>query len=112
MSDHEPIPKVRLRDMVSGRVASAARGDVDGEFVFDEVGAVTCLVELVDLGDRVQAVGEVLTAIAGETVTTFIVLSNTALRVAAILGIAAAVSTATTTAVLAVVSGSVVSGES
>lgn len=113
-SDHEPIPnpRLRLRDLVSGRVAASARGNEVGEFVFEEIGAGTYLVELVDRGDRVQAVGEVMTVVAGETVATFVVLSNTAPGIAAIASNAAAVSTASTAGVPAIVGGSDISGES
>ncbi len=91
-SDNEPIPnpRLRLRDVVSGGVAASARGNDVGEFVFDELGAGTYLVELVDRSDRVQAVGEVMTVIAGEIVATFVVLSNTAPGIAAIASNAAA----------------------
>ena len=103
-SDHEPIPNPRLR----------LRGNEVGEFVFEEIGAGTYLVELVDRGDRVQAVGEVMTVVAGETVATFVVLSNTAPGIAAIASNAAAtaVSTASTAGVPAIVGGSDISGES
>ena len=115
-SDHEPIPnpRLRLRDLVSGRVAASARGNEVGEFAFEEIGAGTYLVELVDRGDRVQAVGEVMTVVAGETVATFVVLSNTAPGIAAIASNAAAtaVSTASTAGVPAIVGGSDISGES
>jgi hypothetical protein len=68
-------------------------------------------VKLVDRGDRAQAVGEVMTVIAGETVATFVVLSNTVPGITAIAGNAAAVPTASTASVPAIVGGFDVSGE-
>ena len=95
-SDNLPIdtPRLRLRNVMSGAVAATAVGNAKGEFTFDEVDTGTYVVELVDASDRVQAVGEMVSVAAGETVATFVVLSRALPAVPAILGNSAAAAAA------------------
>ena len=114
-SDHEPIPNPRLhlRNVLSGRVAAVSDGNEHGEFVFVDIDDGTYVVELVDRGDRVKAVGEVVTVVADETVATFVVLSNTAPVLAALganLG-AAAMSSAANVGLPAIQAGIDISGQ-
>ena len=95
-SEHRPItnPRLRLRNVVSGLVSARAVGNTNGEFTFEQVDSGTYVVELVDNGDRVRAVGEMVTVAAGETVATFVVLSRALPAVPAILGNTAAAAAA------------------
>ena len=83
-------PRLRLRNVMSGVVAATALGNTNGEFTFEQVDGGTYVVELVDASDRVQAVGEMVTVVAGETVATFVVLSRTVPALPAIMGNTAA----------------------
>ena len=114
-SDDAPIPNPRLhlRNLVSGQVAAKTVGNERGEFVFSDVDNGTYVIELVDRGERVKAVGEMLSVVASETVATFVVVSNTAPALAALASnaAAAAVSTAASAGVPPISAGSDVSGE-
>ena len=90
-AEYTPVhdPRLRLRNALSGLVAAMTVGNQQGEFAFDEVDGGTYVVELVDAEDRLQAVGEVLTVVGGEIVATFVMLSQVAPAVPALLGQAA-----------------------
>ena len=98
---------------MSGQVAAKTVGNERGEFVFSDVDNGTYVIELVDRGERVKAVGEMLSVVASETVATFVVVSNTAPALAALASnaAAAAVSTAASAGVPPISAGSDVSGE-
>jgi len=97
-SDNSPIPqaKVRLRDIVSGKVVSSTIADDDGQFLFEQVAEGAYVVELIDddrkalaedgktlvdgspLTDdgQILAIGHPLTVTGGETVATFVRLGT------------------------------------
>lgn len=73
-ADSSVIPgaRVRLRDVVTGRVAAAAVADQGGRFTFTGIEGGSYLIELVDPGGRILAVGHTFAAGPGETVATFV----------------------------------------
>ena len=73
--DSKPVeyPRVRIRDLQDGRVVASTTGTVLGEFSFTGLSGGSYLIELVDDDDRVLAVGQVLTLMPGETVSTSVV---------------------------------------
>jgi hypothetical protein len=77
-ADNTPLPgaRVRLRSVVTGKIAGAALADDHGQFRFDQVPAGTYIAELVDESGSVLAVGHVFSAAPGETVATFVRLST------------------------------------
>lgn len=64
--------RLRLRTVTEGRILMTTRADQEGRFRFTGVPAGTYLVELVDEGGGVRAVGHTFTMAPGETVATFI----------------------------------------
>jgi hypothetical protein len=77
-ADNTPIPyaKVRLRNVVSGRIEATAQADDTGQFLFDKVGGGSYLVELVNDSGKVLAVSHPFTLANGETIATFVRLGT------------------------------------
>jgi hypothetical protein len=67
-----PNPKVRLRNLHSGRVEASAVGTEVGQFNFSQVEGGTYLVELVDDNGKVIAVGQTFRVDSGDTIATFV----------------------------------------
>jgi hypothetical protein len=76
-ADNTPIPnaKVRLRNVVTGRIAAAAMANEAGQFTFSGVEPGSYLIELVTDAGKIQTVGHTFTVAPGETVATFVRLS-------------------------------------
>ena len=72
--DNAPIvqARIRLRNVVTGKVAAVAVSNDAGQFTFDDVPGGSYLVELLDDAGRIRAVGHVFTIAPGETVATFV----------------------------------------
>lgn len=73
-ADNSPVQyaKVRLRNVVTGRIQSGTIAGIDGRFGFQQMPPGAYLVELVDEDGRVLAVGHTFALAAGETVATFV----------------------------------------
>jgi hypothetical protein len=73
-ADNTPLPngKVRLRDVLTGRVEGQAVTTDRGEFVFDTVQRATYVTEVVDEAGKVIAVGQSFQLESGATVATFV----------------------------------------
>jgi hypothetical protein len=73
-ADNSPLPngKVRLRDVLTGRVEGQAVTTDRGEFVFDKVHGATYVSEVVDEAGKVIAVGQSFQLDSGATVATFV----------------------------------------
>ena len=73
-ADNSPLPdaRVRLRDVVTGKVAATATADGSGRFTFEPIEPGSYLVELVTDKGRIIAVGHTFTAAPGDTVATFV----------------------------------------
>jgi hypothetical protein len=73
-ADNQPIAQanVRLRDVITGKVAATTVGNAAGEFAFEDVPPGSYMVELLNARGHVQAVGHVFTIAPGETVATFV----------------------------------------
>lgn len=69
-----PVPgaRLRLRDVIVGRILMTTRADENGLFRFTGVPAGSYLVELVDEGGIVRAVGHTFRMRSGGTIATFI----------------------------------------
>jgi hypothetical protein len=72
--DNSPIKQanLRLRDVVSGKVAAVAKGNDAGQFAFANIEPGSYVVELLTDAGRIQTVGHVFTIAPGETVATFV----------------------------------------
>lgn len=79
-ADNAPLKgaRVRLRNVLSGQIEASAVANDAGQFAFDNVEGGTYIVELVNEGGKVLAVGHPFTISAGETVATFVRLSTKA----------------------------------
>jgi hypothetical protein len=79
-ADNSPIgfAKIRLRNVVNGRLQGGVIADADGRFVFKEVAPGAYLIELVNDDGRVLAVGHTFSLGPGETVATFVRLPRKA----------------------------------
>lgn len=66
-------PQLQLRDLQDGMVVASTTGTVLGEFSFIGLSGGFYLIELVDDDDRVLAVGQALTVLPGETVSSFVI---------------------------------------
>jgi hypothetical protein len=77
-ADNSPIPgaHVRLRNIITGKVATSAVADETGRFSFSSVEGGTYVVELLDAGGKVLAVGHAFAIAPGETVATFVRLGT------------------------------------
>ena len=73
-ADDTPIPaaRVRLRNVVTGRLAAAAVTDASGQFSFDAVEDGSYLIELVTEAGKIVAVSHTFAVAPGETVATFV----------------------------------------
>ena len=79
-ADDTPVayPVLRIRDLQDGQVAARTTGTALGEFRFESLHGGTYLIELLDTESRILAVGQPLVLLPGETVATFIRLSDAA----------------------------------
>ena len=68
---------MRLRNVASGKVEATTSAAGNGEFAFENVEGGTYVIEYVDQGGKVLAVGHVFSVAPGETVATFIRLGTT-----------------------------------
>jgi Carboxypeptidase regulatory-like domain len=77
-ADSSPIPNatLRLRNVVTGRVERSVTSGEEGEFAFSDIEGGTYVVEYVDSGGRVLAVGGIFSIAPGETVSTFVRLAE------------------------------------
>ena len=85
-ADDTPVayPVLRIRDLQDGQVAARTTGTALGEFRFDSLHGGTYLIELLDTESRILAVGQPLVVLPGETVATFIRLSDADDRILAL----------------------------
>lgn len=79
-ADNTPLKgaRLRLRNVLSGQIEAAAVANDAGQFAFDGVEGGTYVVELVNEGGKILAIGHPFTISAGETVATFVRLSTRA----------------------------------
>lgn len=72
--DNTPIAgaRLRLRNVVSGKIDATTIADGTGQFTFADVPEGTYLVELVNTAGKVLVVGHTFTIGLGETVATFV----------------------------------------
>ncbi len=77
-NDNTPVafPRLAIRELTSGRVTSRTTGTASSEFRFEGLATGSYVIELWDDDDRVQAVGEPLTVVAGDAVGTFLMVSG------------------------------------
>lgn len=73
-ADNSPIKqaRLRLRNVISGRVEATTIANDAGQFTFENVEGGSYLVELVNEGGKIIVVGHVFTIAPGETVATFV----------------------------------------
>ena len=73
-ADNTPIPfaKLRLRNVVTGKIRATTVADDAGQFVFSNIESGSYIVELVAENGKIVAIGRALTAGPGETVATFV----------------------------------------
>lgn len=73
-ADNTPLPgaRVRLRNVVTGKIASAAVTDAAGQFTFAGVETGAYLVELVTESGKIAAVSHTFSVAPGDTVATFV----------------------------------------
>jgi hypothetical protein len=78
--DNSPVVGglLRLRNITTGRVVMGAQSDAMGRFSFPHVPAGSYIVELVDDGGSIRAVGQMFSVGPGDTVATFLRLGNRA----------------------------------
>jgi hypothetical protein len=76
--DNTPIPsaRLRLRNLVSGKVEAMTVSDATGQFAFDGIEGGTYVVELLGESGKVMTVGHAFVIAPGETVATFIRLGT------------------------------------
>jgi hypothetical protein len=76
--DNSPVASalLRLRNITTGRVVMGAQSDAMGRFGFPQVPAGSYIVELVDDGGNIRAVGQMFSVGPGDTVATFLRLAN------------------------------------
>jgi hypothetical protein len=77
-ADNTPIPhaKLRLRDVVSGRIRAHTVANEAGQFAFLAVEPGSYVIELVADDGKVLTVGQTLAVSRGETVATFVRLGT------------------------------------
>jgi hypothetical protein len=68
--------RLRLRNVVSGRIEATTIANDGGLFAFENVESGSYLVELVNEAGKIQVVGHVFTIAQGETVATFVRLGT------------------------------------
>jgi hypothetical protein len=66
------LPRMRLRDVTTGRIVRVTQGDDLGRFTFLKVSSGSYIVELVDGSGSVLALGQMFTLGPLETVATFL----------------------------------------
>jgi hypothetical protein len=73
-SDNTPIPgaKVRLRNVLTGRIVATAVTNDLGQFAFNDIESGSYIVELVSDSGKILAIGHTFTVAPGETVATFV----------------------------------------
>jgi hypothetical protein len=73
-ADSSPIPsaRMRLRNVLSGRIAATTTANELGQFSFNDVDAGSYVIELVSENGRVLAIGHTFTVAPGETIATFV----------------------------------------
>lgn len=77
-ADHTPIPyaKLRLRNVVSGRIHADTLANELGQFAFQSMEIGSYLVELVNDAGQVLTVGQTFSVGPGETIATFVRLGT------------------------------------
>jgi hypothetical protein len=77
-ADNTPIPnaKVRLRDIVTGKIQAATAANEAGQFLFGNILSGSYIVELISDSGRILAVGHTVAVDPGETVATFVRLGT------------------------------------
>lgn len=77
-ANDQPLAKarVRLRNVVTGKIDATAVADDNGRFAFAPVDGGTYAIELVNDAGNVLAIGTTFTAAPGETVATFVRLNT------------------------------------
>jgi hypothetical protein len=85
-----PQPRIRLRNIATGRTVARTIGDAQGRFQFERVEPNAYVVELVSAEDKVLAVGDLFGVPAGGQATTVVRLSSKAPWVAGFFSNAAA----------------------
>ncbi|MGH9372353.1 MAG: carboxypeptidase-like regulatory domain-containing protein [Vicinamibacterales bacterium] len=77
-SDNSPVINglLRLRNIASGEIVMGTRSDATGRFDFVAVPPASYVVELVDGGGRVRAVGQMFSVGRGEAITTLVRLGT------------------------------------
>jgi hypothetical protein len=75
--DNSPIKgaNLRLRNIVTGKIAAVTKANDAGEFTFGDVEAGSYLVELVNDAGHLLTIGHTFTIAPGETVATFVRLT-------------------------------------
>src|SRR3954470_8016383 len=73
-ADNAPLPgaRVRLRNVVTGKIASAAVTDAAGQFTFAGVETGAYLIELVTESGKIAGVSHTFSVAPGDTVATFV----------------------------------------
>jgi hypothetical protein len=73
-ADDTPVPgaRLRLRNVVTGKLATAAVADEAGQFTFPSVESGSYLIELVTETGKILAIGHTFAVAPGETVATFV----------------------------------------
>lgn len=73
-ADNTPVPgaRLRLRNVITGRIEATAVANENGEFAFTGIAAGTYLIEMVAEHGKVLAVGHTFTVAPGETIATFV----------------------------------------
>jgi hypothetical protein len=79
-SDNTPIPgaKLRLRNVLTGRIVATTVANDLGRFAFNDVESGSYVIELVSDNGRVLAIGHAFTVGPGETIATFVRLGTKA----------------------------------
>jgi hypothetical protein len=77
-ADNTPIPeaRLRLRNVVTGKIDATTVADEEGQFVFTGIPEGTYLVEMVSESGKVLTLGQVFTVAPGESVATFVRLGT------------------------------------
>ena|SRR5829696_5455091 len=76
--DNTPIAsaRLRLRNLVTGKVEATTVGDAIGQFTFDGIEGGTYVVELLGENGKIATVGHAFVIAPGETVATFVRLGT------------------------------------
>lgn len=73
-ADNSPIPnaKLRLRNVVTGKIEATAVANETGQFIFTDLESGSYIVELVSDSGKILTIGHTITVGPGETVATFV----------------------------------------